>query len=138
MDSLRTWQAHLAALLIIPCLLMAALSLQPRSAEAAAMVTYEVKSIELNDQDIIFHGVFHNNTNFYQRVAACTLKYMLDDNDGYPMITGIANVDNLSVTVGKDPVPYDFTITDDTARYYTTTDIYGWKVEPEITLQNTN
>ena len=138
MDSLRTWQAHLAALLIIPCLLMAALSLQPRSAEAAAMVTYEVKSIELNDQDIIFHGVFHNHTNFYQRVAACTLKYMLDDNDGYPMITGIANVDNLSVTVGKDPVPYDFTITDDTARYYTTTDIYGWKVEPEITLQNTN
>lgn len=138
MDSLRTWQAHLAALLIIPCLLMAALSLQPRSAEATAMVTYEVKSIELNDQDIIFHGVFHNNTNFYQRVAACTLKYMLDDNDGYPLITGIANVDNLSVTVGSDPVPYDFTITDDTARYYTTTDIYGWKVEPEITLQNTN
>ncbi len=138
MDSLRTWQTHLAALLIIPCLLMAALSLQPRSAEAAAMVTYEVKSIELNDQDIIFHGVFHNNTNFYQRVAACTLKYMLDDNDGYPMITGIANIDNLSVTVGKDPVPYDFTITDDTARYHTTTDIYGWKVEPEITLQNTN
>lgn len=138
MDSLRTWQAHLAALLIIPCLLMAALSLQPRSAEAAAMVTYEVKSIELNDQDIIFHGVFHNNTNYYQRVAACTLKYMLNDNDGYPMITGIANIDNLSVTVGKDPVPYDFTITDDTARYYTTTDIYGWKVEPEITLQNTN
>ena len=138
MDSLRTWQTHLAALLIIPCLLMAALSLQPRSAEATAMVTYEVKSIELNDQDIIFHGVFHNNTNFYQRVAACTLKYMLNDNDGYPMITGIANVDNLSVTVGKDPVPYDFTITDDTARYYTTTDIYGWKVEPEITLQNTN
>ena len=138
MDSLRTWQAHLAALLIIPCLLMAALSLQPRSAEAAAMVTYEVKSIELNDQDIIFHGVFPNNTNFYQRVAACTLKYMLDDNDGYPMITGIANIDNLSVTVGKDPVPYDFTITDDTARYHTTTDIYGWKVEPEITLQNTN
>ena len=138
MDSLRTWQAHLAALLIIPCLLMAALSLQPRSAEAAAMVTYEVKSIELNDQDIIFHGVFHNNTNFYQRVAACTLKYMLNDNDGYPIITGIANVDNLSVTVGKDPVPYDFTITDDTARYYTTTDICSWKVEPEITLQNTN
>lgn len=138
MDSLRTWQTHLAALLIIPCLLMAALSLQPRSAEAAAMVTYEVKSIELNDQDIIFHGVFHNNTNFYQRVAACTLKYMLNDNDGYPMITGIANIDNLSVTVGKDPVPYDFTITDDTARYHTTTDIYGWKVEPEITLQNTN
>ena len=138
MDSLRTWQTHLAALLIIPCLLMAALSLQPRSAEATAMVTYEVKSIELNDQDIIFHGVFHNNTNFYQRVAACTLKYMLNDNDGYPMITGIANVDNLTVTVGKDPVPYDFTITDDTARYHTTTDIYGWKVEPEITLQNTN
>lgn len=118
-------------LLATPCLLM-------RHTEAAAMVTYEVQSVELHDQDIIFHGVFHNNTNYYQRVAACTLKYMLNDNDGYPIITGIANIDNLSVTVGKDPVPYDFTITDDTARYHTTTDIYGWKVEPEITLQNTN
>jgi len=138
MNKRYAWQKHIAAWLIIPCVLLSAFFLLPRTTEAAAMVTYEVKNVELNDQDIIFHGVFHNNTNFYQRVAACTLKYMLNDNDGYPLITGIANVDNLSVTVGSDPVPYDFTITDDTARYHTTTDIYGWKVEPEITLQNTN
>ena len=115
MNKRYAWQKHIAAWLIIPCVLLSAFFLLPRTTEAAAMVT-----------------------NFYQRVAACTLKYMLNDNDGYPLITGIANVDNLSVTVGSDPVPYDFTITDDTARYHTTTDIYGWKVEPEITLQNTN
>ncbi len=99
-------------------------------------VKYDVTYVELDDDKIIFEGVFKNETDVFQRVKTLTLRYVLSDIDGYPLILGKFRVNDVDVTVGDTEIPYNVTTENLHAKEFSTDDVAHWKIETQISVDD--
>lgn len=105
------------------------------AAEAASDVSFQVTNVELAGDKITFKGNFVNNSENYQRVLKLDIKYTLSDIDGSPLLSGTRRIGDLSVDVGGDKVPFQFTVDDSHAHEYSTDDIAVWKIEDDVEIE---
>ena len=103
---------HLLQSFCLLAALAACLGLLIPSAEAADKVSYEVNQVTLKGNTITFQGNFVNKSDNYQRVLGLHIKYRLSDIDAYPLLIGAFDSEDLSVDIGKDPVPFTISVTD--------------------------
>ncbi len=104
------------------------------SAEASEdrLVSYTVKNVSLDGDKVTFDGSFKNETDVFQRVNEMTLRYVLSDVDGYPLLMGKFRVNDVDVTVGDTEIPYTVTADNMSARQFSTDDVAVWRIETEI------
>ncbi len=128
----------LVSMLASVCLLLVvALAVSaPVPAEAANdEVHFEVTSVALEKDNVVLKGKFVNDSDVYQRVLGMKLKYILRDEDGYPIMMGSFADDHMKVDIGSDPVPYTVKVQDCDAIYKNQSDIAGWKIDCDLTLE---
>lgn len=126
---------HLLQSFCLLAALAACLGLLIPSAEAADKVSYEVNQVTLKGNTITFQGNFINKSDNYQRVLGLHIKYRLSDIDAYPLLIGAFDSEDLSVDIGKDPVPFTISVTDNQAGMYTTEDVAVWKIDDTVELE---
>ena len=126
---------HLLQSFCLLAALAACLGLLIPSAEAADKVSYEVNQVTLKGNTITFQGNFVNKSDNYQRVLGLHIKYRLSDIDAYPLLIGAFDSEDLSVDIGKDPVPFTISVTDNQAGMYTTEDVAVWKIADTVELE---
>ncbi len=128
----------LISMLASVCLLLVvALAVStPAPAEAANdEVHFEVTSVALEKDNVILKGKFVNDSEVYQRMLGMRLKYVLCDEEGYPIMMGSFSDDHLKVDIGSDPVPYTVKVQDKDAIYTNQSDIATWKIDCDLTLE---
>jgi len=128
----------LVSMLTSVCLLLVvALAVSaPMPAEAANdEVQFKVTSVELEKDNVILKGKFVNDSDVYQRVLGMKLKYVIRNEDGEPILMNSYINDHMKVDVGADPVPYTIRVEDRDATYTIPSDISGWKIDCDLTLE---
>ena len=128
----------LISMLASVCLLLVvALAVStPAPAEAANdEVHFKVTSVALEKDNVILKGKFVNDSEVYQRVLGMKLKYVLRDEEGYPIMMGSFSDDHLKVDIGSDPVSYTVKVQDKDAIYKNQSDIATWKLDCDLTLE---
>ncbi len=129
-----------AAMLLGVCLLVGA-----GVSEAAGMkVSYEVDDVTLDKDVIVMKGHFHNHTEYFQRVTDMSLNYTIrggasgdadDQAQGYPLLTGVYENEDMKVDIGGEDVPFTIRVQDMHASEYTTADIFGWRIRSNIEIE---
>lgn len=126
-----------AAMMLGVCLLVGA----GVSEAAGAKVGYEVDNVTLDKDVVVMQGHFHNNTEYFQRVTGMSLEYTIrggasgdpdDQAQGYPLLTGVYENDDMKVDIGGEDVPFTIRVQDSHAAEFTTADVFGWRIRATI------
>ena len=104
-------------------------------AEAASDVSFKVTDVVAKGNTLTFTGNFINRSENFQRVTKLDFKYLLSDEDGYPLLHGTQRINDLKVDVGGDPVPFSFTVDNIHASEYATSDLSVWKIDADVTIE---
>ena len=104
-------------------------------AEAASDVSFKVTNVAAKGSTLTFTGNFINRSENFQRVTKLDFKYLLSDEDGYPLLHGTERISDLKIDVGGDPVPFSFTVDNIHASEYTTSDLSVWKIDTDVTIE---
>ena len=105
------------------------------SVEASSDVSFKITSVTAKDNTLTFTGNFINRSENFQRVRKLDFKYLLSDEDGYPLLHGTQRLDNLKIDVGGDPVTFVFTVDNIHASEFTSSDLSVWKIDADVTIE---
>ncbi len=99
-------------------------------------VRYDVTNVELDDDKIILAGEFKNETDVFQRVKTMTVRYVLSDVDGYPLLIGRFRVNDVDVTVGDTKIPYTVITENLHAKEFSTDDVAVWRIDSQVSVDD--
>ena len=98
-------------------------------------VKFELKDVKVDGDMVSFKGVFINQTDSPQKVIGLYVNYLVYDEETTAIVTGKHTVENLEVAVDKDVVEYNFTVKEPTAIMTRTEDVYGWRIESSVVVE---
>jgi len=107
----------------------------PNAASAEADINFKLKSVTLDNTKVLLHGEFTNDSKNMAKVTGLSIRYILSDEDGYPILTGRCIEQELDIPVSKTPVEHTIVTNNENAVVYSTNDVFFWRIETVVTVE---
>jgi len=133
--TMRKWLPYVGRLCVWAVFCGVMLALVPTAHAADAEVGFKLKNITLDGTKVLLHGEFVNDSDKFITVTGLSLRYIISDEDGYPMLTGGCMEKELSVPVGKTPVAHTIETNNENAVIYSSNDVFFWRIESVVTIE---